>query len=58
MKADLINFLTVEDMERNDGSPERPYRASKGLMKILGVRNQPPPIPEPVYETPLYETVR
>lgn len=45
-------------MERNDGSPERPYYASKGLLKILGKKNQPPPIPEePIYETPLYETV-
>lgn len=28
-------FLLVEDLERNDGSAEKPYYSSKSLMKIL-----------------------
>lgn len=28
-------FLLVEDMERNDGSTERPYYMSQSLLKIL-----------------------
>lgn len=30
----------VEDCERNDGSPDRPYYMSKQLMKILGKKNK------------------
>ena len=37
-----VCMLTVEDLERNDGSPEKPYFMSKGLMKILGKKNKPP----------------
>jgi choline transporter-like protein 2/4/5 len=29
----------VEDLERHDGSQEKPYYMSKGLMKILGKKN-------------------
>jgi choline transporter-like protein 2/4/5 len=32
----------VEDLERNDGSPEKPYYMSKELMEILGKKNRPP----------------
>lgn len=32
--------ITVEDCERNDGSPDKPYFMSKNLMKILGKRNK------------------
>lgn len=32
-------FYAVEDLERNDGSPEKPYYMSKDLMKILGKKN-------------------
>jgi choline transporter-like protein 2/4/5 len=32
----------VEDLERNDGSAEKPYFMSKGLMKILSKKNKPP----------------
>lgn len=42
-------------MERNDGSPERPYFADAKLLKVLGKKNLPvldEPI-EPIYETPL-----
>lgn len=37
-----INFLcfSVEDTERNDGSPQKPYYMSKNLMKILGKKNK------------------
>jgi len=30
----------VEDLERNDGTPEKPYFMSKELMKILGKKNK------------------
>lgn len=29
----------MEDLEKNDGSAERPYYMSKNLMNILGKRN-------------------
>lgn len=35
-------FSTVEDCERNDGSAEKPYFMSKGLMRILGNKNEEP----------------
>lgn len=34
---------SVEDLERNDGSPDRPYYMSKALLKILGKKNETPP---------------
>jgi choline transporter-like protein 2/4/5 len=30
----------VEDLERHDGSPEKPYFMSKNLMKILNKTNK------------------
>jgi len=30
----------VEDLERNDGSEEKPYFMPKNLMKILGKKNE------------------
>ena len=30
----------MEDLERNDGSPEKPYFMGKDLMKILGKKNK------------------
>ncbi len=33
-------FFTVEDLERNDGSAEKPYYMSSGLMSILGKKNK------------------
>lgn len=33
-------FNLVEDCERNDGSPDRPYFMSKQLMKILNKANK------------------
>ena len=35
----LIMF-PVEDLEMNDGSAEKPYFMSKGMMKILGKKNK------------------
>ena len=31
----------MEDIERNDGSAEKPYYMSKELMKILNKKNDP-----------------
>ena len=33
-------FIAVEDLEMNDGTPEKPYYMSKGLMKIIGKKNK------------------
>jgi choline transporter-like protein 2/4/5 len=33
-------FVAVEDLERNDGSQEKPYYMPKNLMKILGKKNK------------------
>lgn len=42
----LILFVifppTVEDLERNDGSLQKPYFMSKNLMKILNKSNKAP----------------
>lgn len=40
----MLSFgsISVEDCERNDGTPEKPYFMSKQLMKILGKRNKLP----------------
>ena len=37
-----MNFfiISVEDLEMNDGSTEKPYFMSKGMMKILGKKNK------------------
>jgi len=35
-----VLFHTVEDSERNDGSPEKPYYMNKSLKKILGKKNK------------------
>lgn len=32
-------FLLVEDLERNDGSPDRPFLMNKSLRKILNKQN-------------------
>ena len=39
--TDLL-CLSVEDLERNDGSQERPYYMPKALLKILGKKNEAP----------------
>ncbi|KAL4709780.1 hypothetical protein ACJJTC_001234 [Scirpophaga incertulas] len=40
MAVDTLFLCFLEDCERNDGSPEKPYYMSKGLMKILGKGNK------------------
>lgn len=41
MAVDTLFLCFLEDLERNDGSNEKPYYMSKKLMKILGKKNKP-----------------
>lgn len=41
MAVDTIFLCFLEDCERNDGSPSKPYFMSEELMEILEYRNQP-----------------
>ena len=38
----LCPHVTVEDMERNDGSAERPYFMSQNLLSLLKKSNEEP----------------
>uniref|UniRef100_A0A182PBV3 Choline transporter-like protein n=1 Tax=Anopheles epiroticus TaxID=199890 RepID=A0A182PBV3_9DIPT len=38
--VDTLFLCFLEDIERNDGSPERPFFMSKGLQKILGKKQK------------------
>lgn len=40
MAVDTLFLCFLEDLERNDGSPDKPYYMSKGLMEILGKKNE------------------
>ncbi|KAF5300796.1 hypothetical protein FQR65_LT09099 [Abscondita terminalis] len=40
MAVDTLFLCFLEDSERNDGSPEKPYFMSKNLMQILGKKNK------------------
>ncbi|XP_078685907.1 choline transporter-like protein 2 isoform X1 [Branchiostoma floridae x Branchiostoma belcheri] len=40
MAVDTLFLCFLEDLERNDGSPEKPYYMSKELMGILGKKNR------------------
>ncbi|CAH1236390.1 unnamed protein product [Diabrotica balteata] len=40
MAVDTLFLCFLEDCERNDGSPEKPYYMSKSLMKIFGKKNK------------------
>jgi len=40
MAADTIFLCFLEDLERNDGSEEKPYYMPKGLLKLLGKKNK------------------
>lgn len=42
MAVDTLFLCFLEDCERNDGTPEKPYFMSKQLMKILGKKNKFP----------------
>ncbi|XP_029441783.1 choline transporter-like protein 4 [Rhinatrema bivittatum] len=43
MCVDTLFLCFLEDLERNDGSAEKPYFMSKSLMSILNKKNKPPP---------------
>nr|XP_054109794.1 choline transporter-like protein 4 isoform X2 [Callithrix jacchus] len=43
MCVDTLFLCFLEDLERNDGSLDRPYYMSKSLLKILGKKNEVPP---------------
>eukprot|EP00118_Oscarella_pearsei_P012112 m.86189 g.86189 ORF g.86189 m.86189 type:complete len:745 (+) comp36494_c0_seq7:311-2545(+) len=40
MAIDTLFLCFLEDLERNDGSREKPYYMSKGLKKVLGKKNK------------------
>ncbi|XP_031569515.1 choline transporter-like protein 4 [Actinia tenebrosa] len=42
MAIDTVFLCFLEDLERNDGSDEKPYYMSKPLRKILGKKNKKP----------------
>ncbi|XP_053347117.1 choline transporter-like protein 4 [Clarias gariepinus] len=42
MCVDTLFLCFLEDLERNDGSAEKPYFMSKNLMKILNKKNKQP----------------
>ncbi|XP_066119265.1 choline transporter-like protein 4 [Saccopteryx bilineata] len=43
MCVDTLFLCFLEDLERHDGSLDRPYYMSKNLLKILGKKNDAPP---------------
>ena len=40
MAVDTLFLCFLVDSEENDGTAEKPYYMSEGLMKILSVKNQ------------------
>lgn len=40
MCVDTLFLCFLEDLERNDGSADRPYYMSKTLLKILSKKNE------------------
>ncbi|XP_076772837.1 choline transporter-like protein 4 isoform X2 [Arvicanthis niloticus] len=42
MCVDTLFLCFLEDLERNDGSQQRPYYMPKALLKILGKKNEAP----------------
>ena len=40
MAVDTLFLCFLEDLERNDGTPERPYFMGKGMQKVVGKRQQ------------------
>ncbi|KAM3598466.1 uncharacterized protein V6R79_018323 [Siganus canaliculatus] len=43
MCVDTLFLCFLEDLERNDGSPERPYLMPESLRKVLNKKNKTPP---------------
>uniref|UniRef100_A0A6I8PP74 Choline transporter-like protein n=1 Tax=Ornithorhynchus anatinus TaxID=9258 RepID=A0A6I8PP74_ORNAN len=46
MCVDTLFLCFLEDLERNNGSPERPYYMPKSLMQILDKKNRAPAAPK------------
>merc|ERR1719357_2472840 len=40
MAVDTLFLCFLEDLDRNDGTPSRPYFMSKGLLNVVGKMNQ------------------
>ena len=40
MAVDSLFLCFLEDLERNDGTPSRPYFMSRGLQEVVGKMNQ------------------
>ena len=40
MAVDTLFLCLLEDLERNDGTLEKPYFGPKGLLKIVGKKQQ------------------
>ena len=40
MAVDTLFLCFLEDLERNDGTPERPFFMSKGLRRVVGKMQQ------------------
>jgi choline transporter-like protein 2/4/5 len=40
MAVDTLFLCLLEDLERNDGTLDKPYFAPKGLLKIVGKEQQ------------------
>ena len=40
MAVDTLFLCFLEDLERNDGTPQRPYFMPKGLQKVVGKMQQ------------------
>ena len=42
VQISLYIYFLLQDIERNDGSSEKPYYMSKDLKKILDLKNEKP----------------
>lgn len=40
MAIDTLFLCLLEDLEKNDGSPDKPYYMSKSLMNVMGKKNK------------------
>ncbi|KAL3309654.1 hypothetical protein Ciccas_011798 [Cichlidogyrus casuarinus] len=56
LAVDTLFICIMEDLERNDGSEEKPYFMSKELKKILKIKNAPPADKDE--QVPAYEDVQ
>ncbi|KAL8600520.1 hypothetical protein ACOMHN_005014 [Nucella lapillus] len=42
--VDTLFICFLEDLERNDGSPEKPYFMNQNLLRVLGKKNEAPQV--------------